>query len=350
MRTASDPSAYVTTATAAAPAPAVCRDRCNNRAMTLPHRTLANSGISVSIMSLGSWRTFERIDRDAGLAVMSAARDAGIDFLDDARYDDETGTAPIPTGWSEVVFGELFRAAGWRRDDVTVANKLWWEHWPEQDAAAELDGSLARMGFDHVDVIYALPAPTAPSVAVVVEQVAGLIVVRTGAGMGDGDVAGTPHRRGTRRVRRHRCSSPGRRPDGVQPGGPPPVVRSRDPRRARPRRHRARRRTRACRRHAQRSGRERRPPGALQAIVHRSASASTTSPGRSANLPARGVSLPPTSPRVRARSSQPGQRPARREPAGADPRERGRAGHVRLTRLGSTRRRRGTRLTRRRDC
>jgi L-glyceraldehyde 3-phosphate reductase len=143
--------------------------------MTLPHRTLGNSGISVSIMSLGSWRTFERIDRDAGLAVMSAARDAGIDFLDDARYDDETGTAPIPTGWSEVVFGELFRAAGWRRDDVTVANKLWWEHWPEQDAAAELDGSLARMGFDHVDVIYALPASTAPSVAVVVEQVAGLI-------------------------------------------------------------------------------------------------------------------------------------------------------------------------------
>ncbi len=150
-------------------------DGCDNRAMTLPHRPLGTSGISVSVMSLGSWRTFERIDRDAGLAVMSAAREAGIDFLDDARYDDETGTAPIPTGWSEVVFGELFRAAGWRRADVTVANKLWWEHWPEQDAAAELDGSLARMGLDHVDVIYAMPAPTAPAVAVVVEQVAGLI-------------------------------------------------------------------------------------------------------------------------------------------------------------------------------
>jgi L-glyceraldehyde 3-phosphate reductase len=138
-------------------------------------RALGASGIDVSIMSLGSWRSFERISRDDGLAVMRAAREVGIDFLDDARYDDETGTAPIPTGYSEVVFGELFRGAGWVRDEVTVANKLWWEHWPDEDAVAELDGSLGRMGLDHVDVIYAMPAPAAASVETVVEQVAGLI-------------------------------------------------------------------------------------------------------------------------------------------------------------------------------
>ena len=90
---------------------------------------------------------------------MRAARERGINFLDDARYNDETGTAPMPTGYSEVVFGELFRGAGVRRDEVVVANKLWWEFWPEQSAAAELDGSLERMGFDHVDFIYANPPP-----------------------------------------------------------------------------------------------------------------------------------------------------------------------------------------------
>ena len=79
----------------------------------LPSRSLGASGPEVSVMSLGSWRTFERISRDEGLAVMRAAREAGVTLLDDARYDDETGTAPIPTGWSEVVFGELFRGAGW---------------------------------------------------------------------------------------------------------------------------------------------------------------------------------------------------------------------------------------------
>ncbi len=106
---------------------------------------------------------------------MRAARRAGINFLDDARYDDETGEAPMRTGYSEVVFGELFRAAGWERDGVVVANKLWWEHWPDEDAAAELDGSLGRMGLDHVDVIYAIRPPDRLSVRTVVEQVGGLI-------------------------------------------------------------------------------------------------------------------------------------------------------------------------------
>ena len=126
-------------------------------------------------MSLGSWRTFERIPRDEGVAVMRAAQEAGIDFLDDARYDDETGEAPLRTGWSEIVFGELFRAAGWDRDAVVVANKLWWEHWPDEDAAAELDGSLERMGLSHVDLIYAIRPPDGLPVATVVEQVAGVI-------------------------------------------------------------------------------------------------------------------------------------------------------------------------------
>jgi aryl-alcohol dehydrogenase-like predicted oxidoreductase len=106
---------------------------------------------------------------------MLAARDAGITFLDDARYDDETGSAPIPTGYSEVLFGELFRAAGWPRDETIVANKLWWEFWPDQSAASELDASLARMRFDYVDVIYANPPPAGLSVAELVESVADLV-------------------------------------------------------------------------------------------------------------------------------------------------------------------------------
>ena len=122
-------------------------------------RQLGASELEVSRLSLGSWRTFERIGRDDGLAVMRAAREHGITFLDDARYNDETGRAPIPTGYSEVLFGELFRAAGWDRASTIVSNKLWWEFWPEQDAAAELDGSLGRMRFDHIDLIYANPPP-----------------------------------------------------------------------------------------------------------------------------------------------------------------------------------------------
>jgi aryl-alcohol dehydrogenase-like predicted oxidoreductase len=73
------------------------------------------------------------------------------------------------------VFGELFRASGWRRDEVVVANKLWWEFWPEQDAAGELDASLQRMGLDHLDLAYSEQPPDGLSVDDVVAQVGALV-------------------------------------------------------------------------------------------------------------------------------------------------------------------------------
>jgi L-glyceraldehyde 3-phosphate reductase len=141
----------------------------------MPRQRLGRSVLEVSRLALGSWRTFERIPREDGLAVMGTARERGINFLDDARYDDETGTAPMRTGYSEVLFGELFREAGWERADTIVANKLWWEFWPEQTADAELSESLGRMGFDYVDLIYANPPPDGLAVADMVAAVGGLV-------------------------------------------------------------------------------------------------------------------------------------------------------------------------------
>jgi aryl-alcohol dehydrogenase-like predicted oxidoreductase len=135
----------------------------------MERRPLGNSGIEVSVLSLGSWRTYERIPREQALAVMGAAREAGIDFLDDARY------GAGGDGRSEELFGELFRSAGWRRDAVAVANKLWWEFWPEQTAMEELDGSLGRMGLDYLDLEYSAPPPDGLEVASVVRANAGLI-------------------------------------------------------------------------------------------------------------------------------------------------------------------------------
>lgn len=151
------------------------RDGSPRRQGEMPEVPLGASGLQVSRMALGSWRTFERIPRDQGLAVMRAAREAGITFLDDARYNDETGTAPIPTGYSEVVFGELFRAAGWRRDEVVVANKLWWEFWPGETPAGELTASLSRMGLDHVDLIYSDALPPGVPLADAVDMITRLI-------------------------------------------------------------------------------------------------------------------------------------------------------------------------------
>ena len=108
-------------------------------------RTLGASGIRVSPIALGSWQTFERMDRGDAERLLAHALTRGIDFLDDARYDDETGSAPLASGYSEVLFGELFRAVGADPRTVSVSNKLWWEFWPRQTAVAELEGSLLSL-------------------------------------------------------------------------------------------------------------------------------------------------------------------------------------------------------------
>jgi aryl-alcohol dehydrogenase-like predicted oxidoreductase len=128
--------------------------------------------------------TYEHMPRKDALTVMRAARDVGIDFLDDARYDDRTGTAPIPTGYSEVLFGELFRDAEWRRGEVVVANKAWLEFWPDQSAAAEVEAPLGRMGFEYLDLLYVAPPPDGYAIAELVADLDAL--VRRGAVWGWG--------------------------------------------------------------------------------------------------------------------------------------------------------------------
>jgi len=156
----------------------------------MPMTALGRSDLRVSKLALGSWRTYERISRDQGVRVMRAAREAGINFLDDARYNDETGHAPLPTGYSEVVFGELFRASGWRRDEVVVSNKLWWEFWPDQSPAQELAGSLGRMGLDHIDLIYSEVPPDGVGLEDAIDMITGLI--RAGAARAWGTLNWTP--------------------------------------------------------------------------------------------------------------------------------------------------------------
>ena len=140
----------------------------------MPRQPLGRSGLDVSRLALGSWRTFERIPREDGLAVMRAAREHGFNFLDDARYDDETGTAP-PAGL-EYDAGQSGRASD-RLDD------------PRYQAARELGRRLREVGSElgvspvALAVAFALANPVVSSVlfgatspAQIAENVAGLTV------------------------------------------------------------------------------------------------------------------------------------------------------------------------------
>ncbi len=139
---------------------------------------LGASGIHVSPIALGSWRTFERMRRADAEQLLAYALAQGLNFLDDARYDDETGSAPLASGYSEVLFGELFRAVGADPQTVSVSNKLWWEFWPQQSAVAELEGSLERMGLDRLRLLYSSTLPDDVPVPVAVEQIAEVLATR----------------------------------------------------------------------------------------------------------------------------------------------------------------------------
>jgi L-glyceraldehyde 3-phosphate reductase len=141
----------------------------------LPRHRLGRSEIEVSRIALGSWRTFERMLRADAERLLGYALERGIDFLDDARYDDETGNAPIPTGYSEVLFGQLLRAVGADPAALTISNKLWWEFWPGQDAIGELEASLERMGLDRLGLLYSSTLPAELPVRVAVEQIAAVL-------------------------------------------------------------------------------------------------------------------------------------------------------------------------------
>ena len=73
-----------------------------------------------------------------------------------------------------MVFGEVFAASGWPRDEVTIATKLWWEFWP-QTPAQELEASLERTGLERFDFVYSDPPPPDLPMADVVGSVAELV-------------------------------------------------------------------------------------------------------------------------------------------------------------------------------
>jgi aryl-alcohol dehydrogenase-like predicted oxidoreductase len=139
------------------------------------YRQLGHSGLQVSALALGSWLTYEFMDQQAALAVIERAVAAGINFLDDARYDDRTGNAPLATGYSEVLFGRLLRQLGQKRSELVIANKLWYQFYPDESPEAELDGSLSRLQMDYLDLVYCVPPPAGLSVTEMVRQMDALI-------------------------------------------------------------------------------------------------------------------------------------------------------------------------------
>ncbi|MFO1429904.1 MAG: aldo/keto reductase [Candidatus Competibacteraceae bacterium] len=129
----------------------------------MPYRYLGRSGLKLSLLSFGSWVTFEnQLDEDLALQCMAAAFDAGCNFFDNAEV--------YAGGAAEVLMGRVLRRAGWRRDEYVVSTKIFWGGTgPNQRGLSRKHivegtlGSLGRLQLDYVDLIYChRPDPHTP--------------------------------------------------------------------------------------------------------------------------------------------------------------------------------------------
>jgi voltage-dependent potassium channel beta subunit len=126
----------------------------------MEYRRLGRAGLKVSALSFGSWVTYaNQVDEKNAIELMSAARDHGVNFFDNAEV--------YATGKSETIMGEALKNLAWDRLTYIVSTKFYWglpAKWGEgvnerntlnrKYLMQAIDGSLARLQLDFVDLVY----------------------------------------------------------------------------------------------------------------------------------------------------------------------------------------------------
>jgi len=124
--------------------------------MTMEYRRLGSSGLRLSVLSFGSWVTFgSQLDDDLAMESMTAARDAGVNFFDNAES--------YGGGDSERIMGRVLANLGWARSSYVVSTKVFWGLSEQVNMSNTLnrkylmqavDGCLDRFGLDFVDLLF----------------------------------------------------------------------------------------------------------------------------------------------------------------------------------------------------
>ncbi len=131
----------------------------------MKYRRLGRSGLQVSELSLGSWVTYgQQVDQSAAIETLSAAREAGVNFFDNAEV--------YAGGKSESLMGNALKELGWERDSYIVSTKFYWgiADGPNRKNTLNrkyllhaIDGSLQRLRLDYIDLVFChRPDPNTP--------------------------------------------------------------------------------------------------------------------------------------------------------------------------------------------
>ena len=119
------------------------------------HRHLGSSGLKISEIAYGNWLTHgSQVEKDAAVACVHAALDAGITTFDTADV--------YANGKAEKVLGKALK--GQRRESLEVLTKVYWPIGPKgpndvglsrKHVLESIDGSLRRLRTDYVDLYQA---------------------------------------------------------------------------------------------------------------------------------------------------------------------------------------------------
>jgi uncharacterized protein len=107
----------------------------------IPRRTLGHTGEKISMVGIGGYHLGKQHDENESIAIIRAALDGGINFLDNCW--DYNG------GESEIRMGKALRDG--YRQKAFLMTKI--DGRDAKTAAAQLDESLRRLQTDHVDLL-----------------------------------------------------------------------------------------------------------------------------------------------------------------------------------------------------
>jgi voltage-dependent potassium channel beta subunit len=122
----------------------------------MEYRRLGRAGLKVSVLSFGSWVSFNgQMGVAEAQACMATAYDAGVNFFDNAEA--------YAGGESERIMGAAIAKMGWPRYSYVISTKLFWglHELPNMQNTLNrkylmqaIDGSLERLGLDFVDLLF----------------------------------------------------------------------------------------------------------------------------------------------------------------------------------------------------
>ena len=123
----------------------------------MPFRRLGRSGLQLSVLSFGSWVTFDnQLKDDTALECMQAAHDAGCNFYDNAEA--------YAGGESEAIMGRVIEELGWKRQSYVLSTKVFWGidgNMPNMANTLNrkylhhsIEGCLDRLRVDFIDLLF----------------------------------------------------------------------------------------------------------------------------------------------------------------------------------------------------